>query len=375
MDVIVVGGGSIGLGCAWRAALAGAAVAVVDAHPERAASRVAAGMLAPVGEAAFGETPLLQLNLLSWRRYPAFIAELEDVTGVGTGYWECGSLLVARDADDRAALEREHRFRHSLGLPVELLSASECRALEPGLAPSIRGGMLAASDHQVDPRRLLGALRGACEAAGVRFVSGAASLRVEHDRATGVDVAGAATLHAEAVVIAAGCWSADVPGLPADVAPPVRPVKGQLLRLRQVGSAPPVSRMVRSIDHGYITPRRDGEVIVGSTVEECGFDTTFTARAAYELLRDAHELVPDVLELDVAEVCAGLRPGTPDNAPVVGPTSLPGLIVATGHHRNGILLTPVTAEAVVAMLTDGPVPLEMAACAPDRFAPAVEVAM
>jgi len=373
VDVIVVGAGSIGLGCAWRAALAGAAVVVVDPSPERAASRVAAGMLAPAGEAAFGETALLRLNLASWRRWPAFVAELEAATGVSTGYWQCGSLFVARDADDRAALEREHRFRESLGLTVQLLSASECRALEPGLAPSVRGGMLAASDHQVDPRRLLDALRAACAAAGVRFVQGQAALCVHHGRATGVDVDGATALRAGAVVLAAGCWSAHVEGAPRDVLPPVRPVKGQVLRLRASAAQPLLSHVVRGVEHGYIVPRRGGEVVVGSTVEERGFDTSFTARAAYELLRDAHELVPDVLELDIVELCSGLRPGTPDNAPIVGQTALPGLIAATGHYRNGVLLTPVTADAVAAEVSGGEAPAEMAPFSPARFASPVGV--
>ena len=367
MDVIVVGGGAIGLAVAWRAAVAGLQVAVVDPKPGRGASYASAGMLAPVGEATYGEQALLDLNLASWRLYPKFIAELEEAAGGSTGYRRSGMLLVARDADENAALERDYRFRQGLGLSVQRLTSSECRQLEPGLAPSIRGGMIANGDAQVDPRRLLGAMMRACARAGVEFVCRRASVHVARDRVGGVRLEDGRGVAANTVVLAAGCWSALVEGLPDDAIPPVRPVKGQTLRL--IGPRTPeiVSRMVRGADV-YIVPRADGRLLVGATMEERGFDTTATAGGVYQLLRDARELIPDIAELELSAVGVGLRPGTPDNAPLIGESTLPGLLVATGHYRNGILLTPITGVAIASLLTGAAPPAEVAPFSPARFA-------
>ena len=367
MDVIVVGGGAIGLAVAWRAAVAGLQVAVVDPKPGRGASYASAGMLAPVGEATYGEQALLDLNLASWRLYPKFVAELEEAAGGSTGDRRSGMLLVARDADENAALERDYRFRQGLGLSVQRLTSSECRQLEPGLAPSIRGGMIANGDAQVDPRRLLGAMMRACARAGVEFVCRRASVHVARDRVGGVRLEDGRGVAANTVVLAAGCWSALVEGLPDDAIPPVRPVKGQTLRL--IGPRTPeiVSRMVRGADV-YIVPRADGRLLVGATMEERGFDTTATAGGVYQLLRDARELIPDIAELELSAVGVGLRPGTPDNAPLIGESTLPGLLVATGHYRNGILLTPITGVAIASLLTGAAPPAEVAPFSPARFA-------
>ena len=365
MDVAIIGGGVIGLGIAWRAALAGMSVVLFDPAPGSGASHVAAGMLAPVGEAHFGEQELLGLNLASWRRYPSFVAELEEASGIDVGFRAAGTLLVARDADDSVLLEREHRFRESLHLDVLRVTSAECRALEPRLSPRVRGGILAAGDMQVDPRRLVAALLVACERSNVRIVRMAAALRVDEGGVSGVRF-GNSTIPAVQVVLAAGCWSARVEGLPDGVAPPVRPIKGQLIRLQDAGVARFTSRVVRGVD-AYLVSRDDGTVVVGSTVEERGFDTNVTAGAVYELLRDARELVPDIAELRVVETLAGLRPGTPDNAPIIGETELHGLVVATGHYRNGILLTPATADAVAAMLAGAPASADVAPFSPARF--------
>lgn len=321
----VVGGGVIGLSVAWRLAQRGDAVTVYDPAPGSGASHVAAGMLAPVTEVHYGEEALLQLNLESARRYPQFVAELEAATGMPTGYHPCGTLVVARDSDDLAALERLAGFQRDLGLDVTKLRAGICRELEPGLAPGIRGGLLVAGDHQVDPRALLAALLEGCRRQGVRFVAERVSERPEGD----------------VVVVAAGCWSAGVAGVDL----PLRPVKGQILRLR--GKAG-VERVVRGLDV-YVVPRPDGEVVVGATVEERGFDATVTAGAVHELLRAAVELVPDVTELELVEVSAGLRPATPDNRPVIERRG--DVVVATGHYRNGVLLAPLTADLVADLVT------------------------
>jgi glycine oxidase len=370
-DVVVVGGGVIGLGIAWRAAQAGLGVTVVDSAPGRGASWAAAGMLAPVTEVHYGEQPLLELNLAAAARWRAFAAELEAAASRSVGYRRCGTLTVARDTDDNAALEDLYAFQTGLGLKVERLRGRECRQLEPGLAPSIRGGILAAGDHQVDNRALVVALLVACERAGVRQVGRrVAAVRVERDRVAGVVLAGGQPLDAGTVVLAAGCWSATLPGVPPGLVPPIRPVKGQLLHLRGPGEAPICQRNVRGLEV-YVVSRGDGRVVVGATVEEQGFDTTVTAGGAHDLLRAAVELLPEVTELELTETVAGLRPGSPDNAPLIGPSSLEGLVIASGHYRNGILLVPVTADSIARVLAGGPVPDLIAPFSPDRFAPPV----
>jgi glycine oxidase len=364
----VVGGGVIGLGIAWRAAQAGLSVTVVDQAPGRGASWAAAGMLAPVTEVHYGERPLLGLNLAAAARWPGFAAEVEDAAGRPVGYRPAGTLAVARDADDNAALEDLYRFQLRCGLQVERLRSRECRQLEPGLAPGIRGGVLAPGDHQVDNRALVEALLVACERSGVRLLEGrVAELATDGDRVTGVVLGDGERLAAGAVVLAAGCWSAGLGGLAAEAVVPVRPVKGQLLYLRGPADQPLCQRNVRGLEV-YVVPRGDGRVVVGATVEEQGFDTRVTAGAVGDLLRAALELLPDVAELELAETVVGLRPGSPDNAPMLGPAGPEGLVVATGHYRNGILLTPVTADAIAELLATGRVPDLIAPFAPGRFA-------
>ena len=350
MDVVVIGGGVIGLSVAWRAARAGLSIAVVDPDPGSGASHYAAGMIAPISEAEFGEDAIVALSRDSAARYPAFIAEVEADSGHAAGYRQCGTLHVAVDADEHAALERGYQHRRSIGLPVLRLSAAETRELEPGLAPSIRSGMLVDSDHIVDPRALTAALLTACAGRGVEIHRGRGSLVTEAGRVCGVLIDGEERITAATVVLAAGCWSGAVGGVPAEDSPPVRPVKGQILRLR--GAPEMFSRTIRG-SHVYLLPRGDGRVVIGGTMEERGFDTTVFAGAVLDLLRDARGLVPDVSELELVEASAGLRPGSPDNAPIVGPAHTPGLILATGHFRNGFLLAPATADAVATVLRGG----------------------
>ncbi|MER5642260.1 glycine oxidase ThiO [Kitasatospora sp. NPDC002227] len=374
-DVLVVGGGIIGLGVAWRTAQRGLSVTVLDPAPGGGAARVAAGMLAPVTELQYGEEPLLRLGMASNERYAAFAAELREATGLDTGYRATGTLAVALDADDREELRELHAFHQRLGLDSSWLTGRECRKLEPMLAPGVRGGLHVADDHQVDPRRLAEALLAACAAAGVRFERAeAAGLLTTDGRATGVRLADGTELTAGQLVLAAGPRSHLLPGLPAGVLPPVRPVKGQVLRLRVPPAyAPFLSRNVRAVvrgQHIYLVPRADGELVIGATSEEQGFDTTVTAGGVYELLRDAHELVPGLTELPLVETGAGLRPGSPDNAPLLGPTALPGLTAATGHYRNGVLLTPVTADLIAEQLATGRTPELALPFSPDRFSSA-----
>lgn len=366
-DVMVVGGGVIGLTIAWRAAQRGLRVTLLDPDPGSGASHYAAGMLAPVTEVHYGEEALLALNLASARRYPSFVAELEEASRTTVGYRACGTLAVAFDTDDKAALDDLHAYQESLGLSSRPLTSRECRSLEPLLSPSVRGGLLVEGDHQVDNRRLVDALLVACERSGVLLRrAAAAEFVIENGRVVGVD-----DVRAAMTVLAAGCWSGELKGLPPEVVPQVRPVKGQILRLRDDVARPLISRNVRAVVRGrpiYLVPRENGEIVLGATMEEQGFDQTVTVGAASELLSDARELLPGVSELALVETSAGLRPGSPDNAPLLGPTELPGLAFATGHYRNGILLTPVTADGVAELLDTGALPAVLAPFAPDREA-------
>lgn len=369
VDIVIIGAGVVGLATAWRAAAGGAAVTVVDPDPGGGASSVAAGMLTPVSEVTYGEEPLLRLGLASRDRYGAFVAELEDFTGLDTAYRTDGILQVAFDADDLRHLDDLRRFQESLGIAAEALTGRECRKLEPMLAPGVRGGLLAPEDGSIDPRRLTAALRAAAGKAGARLVRRrAAGIAVRDDAAAGVRLDDGTVIRADRVLIAAGPWSGDLDGLPPGTVPPVRPVKGQVIRLRT--RVPFLGRATRGLVKGspvYLVPRADGEIVLGATQEELGFDTRVTAGGLWELLRDARELLPGITELEFAEVTAGLRPGSPDNAPVMGPTALPGLFVGTGHFRNGVLLTPVSADILSAMLVDGPVPGVAGPFSPDRF--------
>ncbi|HZD64650.1 MAG TPA: glycine oxidase ThiO [Acidimicrobiales bacterium] len=370
-DVVVVGGGVIGLATAWKTAKRGVAVTVVDPAPGTGATWAAAGMLAPVTEAHYGEEDLLRLDLAAARDWPAFARELEEDTGVEVGYRDCGTLAVAADGGDRAVLEELYRYQRSLGLEAAWVTSRQAREREPLVAPGIRGGLVALGDHQVHNRRLVEALRVATARAGVDHVTArVAEVSVVGDRATGVVLAGGERLAAPTVVLAAGCWSAGIAGLPPEAVPPVRPVKGQILRLRGPAQPPMLHGNVRGMVSGtsfYLVPRADGTVVLGATVEEQGFDTTVRAGSVATLLRDARAVVPAVDELELVEALAGLRPGSPDNAPLLGPSVLPGLVVATGHYRNGILLTPTTAEAMAHLLVEGSLPDLVAPFSPRRW--------
>jgi glycine oxidase len=367
-DAVVIGGGLIGLSSAWRAAERGMSVLVLErAQPGAGASGVAAGMLAPVTEAEFGEQGLLKLGLSSRELWPSFAAELEERSGRPTGFRETGALVVAADRDDAGELRRLHEFQRRLGLESEWLAPRECRRLEPGLAPGVAGGVLAHSDAQVDPEAVILALAAAFEGAGGELVTGAQAGAIDTSggRVTGVRLADGSSVRSGQVVVAAGPWS---PALdPAGDGPPVRPVKGQIVELRvRRGMADPIERIVRS-PRCYLVPRGDGRVVLGATVEEQGFDTALTAGGVHRLLEAAWEVVPDVEELEFSRARVGLRPGTPDNAPVIGPGSVEGLTWATGHHRNGVLLAPVTGLAVAGMLAGEAPEGELAPFAPARF--------
>jgi glycine oxidase len=384
VDVIVVGGGVIGLSIAWESAAAGMAVTVVDPLPGRGASWAAAGMLAPVSEARFDEDALTALNLYAARAWPGFVQALEEASGRSVRYVAGGTLMVAVDASDQAEADDVLAYQQSLGLPARRLSARECRDSEPLLAPGIRSGADLPDDHQVDNRCVVDALIEACRSVSVDFVDDdALTVEIHDGRATGVGLRHGANLAAGAVVVAAGCRSGQLGGVPDRVLPPVRPVKGLTLRLRAPDDLPSLGRTVRGLVHGrscYLVPREDRTVVIGATVEEKGFDLSVSAGAVGDLLDDARRLVPSLEEYELVDTTTGLRPGSPDNAPIVGSTDIPGLVIATGHYRNGFLLAPATAHEVVGLLlgdhadhrrsppVSGPATEAFSPFRPDRFA-------
>ncbi len=350
-DAIVVGAGIVGLACAWRAAERGLDVLVIERErPGAGASNVAAGMLAPISETTWGEDRLLELGLASHRVWPRFAAELAAASGREVGYLELGTLHIALDGDEAADLRRRFELMRSQGVEAEWLTPSEARRLEPGLASGGRGAVHAPHEAAVDPRETIAALVPALEAAGGRIeiaeVDGAI---LDGGRLVGVRTKDGAEHRAAAVVLAAGSWSA-AEWLPAEARPPVRPVKGQILTLAGSPDHPVCARIVGG-ERCYSVPRADGRLIVGATVEELGFDTRVTAGGIHELLREAYRTLPEIAELELVEAIAGLRPATPDNVPLIGRGALDGLILATGHFRNGILLAPLTADRIVSILT------------------------
>jgi len=370
-DVAVVGGGVIGLAVAWRSAQRGASVRLIDPEPGSGASGVAAGMLAPVTELHYAERALLDLTLASAEAYPEFVAELERVTGLDVGYRQCGTVSVGWMGSDLAALRDLADFQRGLGLSVDVLSAAELRRLEPLLAPGLPGGVFVRGDHQVDPPRLVAALHAAAIDAGVEIVAQPAVALVHRGGAvTGVRLGDGTELPAGQTVLAAGAWSALIE-LPVDVPLPVRPVKGQTLHL--YGEPGLLTHVVRGDVRGapvYLVPRDDGRLVIGASSEEAGFDVRPRAGVVHDLLRDAQALLPAVAELELGEVRTGLRPGTPDNAPLLGRIGVDGLVVATGHHRNGVLLAPVTAEGIAELLLSGTTPPAWSPFDPLRFADA-----
>ena len=362
-DVAVVGGGIVGLACAWRVARRGMSVVVLERdRVGTGASAVAAGMLAPVTEADFGEHDLLELNLAGAARWGGFADELAAASGLTTGYRETGALVVAADRDDAEELGRLAELHRALGLPSRWLGPRECRALEPGLSPRVRGAIHASGDHQADPAATVRALAEACRRDGVELREGveAAELIRSGGRVAGVGTA-TAEVRAGAVVVAAGAWTGSL----GDHAPPVRPVKGQIAALRAPDPALAPAHVIRS-PRCYLLARDDGRVVLGATMEERGFDMTTTVDGVFRLLEAAREVLPDVGELEWAGVRAGLRPGTPDNLPIVGRGTADGLVWATGHHRNGVLLAPLTGEFVADLLATGADP--PSALSPARFA-------
>jgi glycine oxidase len=366
---VVIGAGVIGLGIAWRLAQAGCRVDVFDkGEAGRGASWAAAGMLAAAAEAEPGEEPLLPLTLESQRLWPDFARELTAATGISCEYRDEGTLVVALNRDDAEALRHSFEFQRGLGLEIKWLNAAEARRLEPHLKPGIAAAVLSRNDHQVENRALTRALIAACRGAGVTIHEHCpvAEVVMSGGTARGVETAQGHE-NADVVVLAAGAWSREVGGVPAGFRPPVRPIKGQMLAVQMDKGTPLLRHVVWLPNGGYLVPRNDGRLIVGGTVEERGFDTSITAGGLLTLIEAAWRAVPTIEELPIAETWVGFRPGSRDDAPMLGPSGVDGLVIATGHHRNGILLTPVSAAVMSEYILSGHLPEMARPFDPQRF--------
>lgn len=365
--ILIVGGGIIGLSLGWELARQGCAVRICErGKTGREASWAAAGMLSALAEVHFEEQDLLRLGLESAALYPPWVEELEAASGLSVGYRTDGTLIVALDRDDARDLEHRFQIQQHFDLRVRWLTGAEAREMEPLLSPRVTAGVWCLDDRHVDNRRLIDALILAFRKAGGELLEGAPveAVEVRDGKALGTWVWGE-LLEADALVIAAGCWSGSIAGLPEVARPPVRPVKGQMVALRMTRETP-----LRNVVHApdaYLVPKEDGRLFVGATCEEMGFDTQITAGGLYELLRGAWEAVPAVYDYPVVETWAGLRPASRDHAPILGRTPIENLFVATGHFRKGILLAPITAREMAALILSGKTSDLIAPMAIERF--------
>ncbi len=369
--VVIIGAGICGLGIGWRLASAGCQVTILDKGVAgQGASWAAAGMLAGGVETEPGEQALHVLNKASQNIWPEFARELSSVTGLDLGYRSEGTLVVASTRDDLAKLRFNHDFQVNLGIELDWLTGEQARKREPRLRRSLAGAVFSRNDHQVENRQLTSALHMAAVGAGCTLIEHmpATSVQIKGDRVAGV-WSDKTYYPADEVVLAAGAWSNAIEGIPDTVRPPVRPVKGQLLSVRMEREAPLLSHVVWSSGI-YLVPRLDGRLIVGATVEERGFNTDLTAGGLLALLEAAWRIVPGIEELPIDETWVGFRPTSRDDAPILGPTSVDGLVMATGHHRNGVLLAPITANAVSEFVLNGHVRPELEPFLLERFSEA-----
>ena len=355
--IAIIGGGIAGLGPAWQLAVRGWEVHLFERETTGSgASTRAAGMLAPTSEVTFDEVDLLELGQRSLSLYPRWVDELVEVTGADLGYRTEGTLIVGVDRDDAEALEHLYQYHRQLGLAVERLTDGDVRQREPGLSPRIRYGLFTPHDHQIDPVAMVEALTEAFVDAGghLHEHAGVTGVRVDDQRVVGLDVAGNTSVDFSRVVIAAGAWSSNLKGLPDDVMPRIRPVRGQMICV-DPGDPPIVEHVIRAPD-AYLVPKSNGRLLVGSTMEERGFDDRLTAGGLLDILRGAWEAVPAIYDAPVIDTWTGFRPLTLANRPRIGPTGVEGLYLCVGHGRNGILLTPVTAYGLAELIDTGQAP-------------------
>jgi len=364
-DVVVVGAGVQGCAVALRLALAGKKVCVLERSiPGAEASSAAGGILSP-GVEATELGPFYHLCAASLARYPAFAEEVSRISGIWIDFRMAGTLEVALDDDIAELLAGRAAKLEAMGLPVEVLDDRQVQAIEPGISKQVRGALLFPQEGSVEPPLLARALYVAAARSGAEFVTGQVrGIALEGGRAVGVDHE-AGRIEAEAVVLAAGSWSLLVEnhGLPAGA---VRPVRGQMAVL---DTRPPLLSHVIFSDKGYVVPRADGRILCGSTMEEVGFEKAVTAKGLQHVLALACEIAPDLERAPFVGSWSNFRPASPDGHPILGAGTVPGLLYATGHTRNGILLAPITADAICAAVLGRPPPVDLEPFSPARLAP------
>ncbi len=358
-EICIIGGGVIGLGIGWQLAKMGVSVTIFERNIVGCgASWAAAGMLAPLAEAHTEEAALLELGCKSLALYPKWVDELEADADMSIGYRVEGTLIVGLDEDDTQQLHHLFDAQQNLGLDVNWLTGRRAREIEPVLSSRVTAAIHCATDYQVDNRLMLMALQRAFQRCGGVLYENTSVEKIVIYNGIAIGAQTKNGIHeSDVFVLSAGCWSAQIGGIPDAMCPPVRPVKGQMLALQMEGgiSIKTVIRTVRAKypTSVYLVPREDNRLIVGATSEEMGFDTRLTAGGMFELLRGTWEIVPGIYELPILETWAGLRPGSRDNAPILGKTPIQNLIYATGHYRNGILLTPITAYEIANLIVTG----------------------
>ncbi len=353
MNTVIIGGGIIGLSVGWQLARKGVNVEILErSKAGLSASRAAAGMLAPQAEMGFEDIELFYLCRKSLEMYPRFTDELFEDSGIKVELERTGCILPGFDRDDTERLRRLYDFREKIGLPVLWLTGSEAREVEPFLSPRCTGAIWIEDDAQINNRLILDALKTA-------FIKRGGKLYEEHEveqinitggKVTGLKVHGK-DLEFDNIIVAAGSWSKQIKGLPDNLLPPVRPVKGQIINLR-LNESCRITKVVRAPDV-YLLPKSDGRLIIGASVEEMGFDENPTAGEIFRLLERGWEAVPSIYDLPIESIDVGLRPGSRDHMPIVGDSEINGLYFATGHYRNGILLTPITAFELSEWIASG----------------------
>lgn len=366
-DIAIVGGGVIGLACAFELARRGKSVTILEREqPGFGASTVAAGMLTPSFEVELTPQSVVELQLDSLSRYPQFAREVEAAGGVSCGYRDEGSLWVSRHRDDELELDHILTIQQERGLPARRLTGREVRQIEPYVSPRAVGGLLVESDHQVDSRKLVPALCAACDAVGVDIQVQTGVSSVEPAAGTlelTLDRGGTeSTLRAGQVLLAAGVWLEEglITPLPKIG---MRPIKGQIVHLQ---GQPLVRHVIRNSDV-YMIPRDGGRLLIGATEEEQGFDMNPTAGGTLDLLRFGFEVLPGIYDLNVTEIDVGLRPTFHDHMPVLGPTTTEGIFMASGHYRGGVLLAPATAHWMAEIMMSGQVPDRLEPFSFERF--------
>lgn len=356
MRVMIIGGGVIGLAVGWRCAQRGADVSVIDPGPGSKASSVAAGLLPPSGDMLLGQPEFARLVLHSRALYPSFAAEVAQAAGRSVGFLRNGILDVAYDAQAAQGLERLRRMADEFGIDYRMLSPEDCRRLEPRLAPAVHTAMLSPDDGSIDPRMLTRGLAAALHHAGGRVVRERVELVMLDDAVPAVRLSDGRVLHGDRLVLAAGPWTHQLPGLPKGLVPEIRPYKGQVVRLHGEAVVHHTVRGSYGDRSVYIAPRADGELAVGATYEDAGYDEHVLMDGVADLLERVRRIVPSAERLRFVGAAAGLRPGSPDGLPVLGVTSREDVLLATGHYRVGIQLTPATAEAMAEAVMTGELP-------------------